>query len=299
MNSFARAGKSAPLALLSSEVSDESTPLRAEGGSEHQSSIRSVWPFGMLKSLPGGAASHGKAQEKSDKDNQELKSQLDLEKASWEEQKRDLMEEQKNLHWQTWDQANKIAECKQELALVQTNSATLTKHLLKLKDRPVPARAAPRTLSLANTMPPPMSTASEVCSCGSTFSPGASFCRKCGIKRPDVPQQELARPPMATWPMTSMPRANNEMGMALKMAEDLRQSMCCVEEKRRELNGLQTVYNQNRDQATQQLNGHRNMLTALQADLGGMRGEKEARLIEKQQFQEEELRLLEVQKQIE
>lgn len=253
MNNMARAGKAPPVTLSSVLNDSRSDASRSDNGNDYQPSIRSAWPFGMLRSVIG-APQQEKAR---DQLNQELQEQLESEKSSWDQEQHDLLEELKNLHWQTVYQASKIAECEQDLAVVQTNGATLAKHLQKLKDRPSPARSASRALSNDNNM-------------------------------------EVGPPTSTIMASNSMPRANTEIGMALKNAEELRQSRCSIEEKRRECESLEQHYNQNHMQAVQEIESYTTALYDLQAENTRLRGEKEARIIEKSQYEEEEQRLVEV-----
>jgi len=256
VNSMNRAGKAPPLPLAN-ELPQNSV---SSNGSTYQPSIRSAWPFGMLRST--GPQSRG--QEKADRDNQELKKQLDTERSDWEEQKQAFVEDLEALTWAIWHQAQKINESKVELALVQTSSDTLNNHLKKLKDRPVPARSSPaRLMNLdGNVM---MSTSSS-------SSPSRSISLLQGTNK--------------------FPRAETELGNALKMAADLRQRTTSIEEKQRELNSLQEYCRHNEDEAQQKLMSHRTTIGDVQAELVAHLADKDTKLSDKMELEKQEKILL-------
>lgn len=256
VNSMNRAGKAPPLPLAS-ELPQNSV---SSNGSTYQPSIRSAWPFGMLRST----GPQSRTQEKADRDNQELKKQLDTERSDWEEQKQAFVEDLEALTWAIWHQAQKINESKVELALVQTSSDTLNNHLKKLKDRQVPARSSPaRLMNLDGNVMMPTSSSS---------SPSRSISLLQGTNK--------------------FPRAETELGNALKMAADLRQRTTSIEEKQRELNSLQEYCRHNEEEAQQKLMGHRNAIGDVQTELVAHLADKDTKLLDKMELEKQEKILL-------
>lgn len=245
-----QAGKAMPASLVSASNEAEQREQRMkaemavatapqcdapEGGSVHQPSIRCIYPFGILRSITGVA--EFRQQEQADRETEELRNRLELERNGWTQKQVEVAEEQKNIVYSLWIQRCKAQECKQRLALVQHHNNNLKKRMPDVKSRAAlpenPCMRSPDADTSMTDSPLRMPSFRLP-------SPSALSGSMASASQP----AQMERLSSMVWSpscgsLSGSPGTKNEMGEALKLAEDLRQRKKMVEEKQQELEVLQ------------------------------------------------------------